>query len=80
MAGFDPSAVAPSAQRLSASQPITAGPRQLAGFGERDERNGTESKLAASSADDKPLNPASGTGRLDEQIHPAWNRELFRKR
>ena len=40
--------------------------RQLAGRGERDERSGAESKLAASSADDEPLDPAAGTGRLDE--------------
>ena len=39
----------------------------LAGLGERDERGGTEPEFGASSADDEPLDPASGSGRLDEQ-------------
>ena len=56
-------------------QGVAAGPRQLAvgegllaGVGERHERDGAES--AASSADDEPLDPASGTGRLHEQVQP----------
>ena len=40
----------------------------LAGLGERDERGGAESEFAAPSADDEPLDPASGPGRLDEQV------------
>ena len=53
---------------------IAAGPRQhavgeglLAGLGERDERGGAEPEFAAPAADDEPLDPASGAGRLDEQ-------------
>ena len=56
---------------------VAPGPRQLAvgeghfaGFGERDERGGTESEFAAASADDEALDPASGASRLDEQIQP----------
>ena len=58
-------------------QGVAAGPRQLAvgegqlaGFGERDERDGAESEFAASSADDEPLDPAAGAGRLHEQVQP----------
>ena len=40
----------------------------LAGLGERDERGGAESEFAAPAADDEPLDPASGPGRLDEQV------------
>ena len=56
------------------------GERQLADFVERDERNGAESELSAASADDEPLDPASGPGRLDEQIQPVGNRESLRQR
>ena len=56
---------------------VAAGPRQLAvgegllaGFGERDERGGAETEFAAPAADDEPLDPASGAGRLDEQVQP----------
>ena len=46
------------------------GERLLASFGERNERGGAESKFAASAADDEPLDPAAGPGRLDEQVQP----------
>ena len=64
---------------------IVAGPRQhpvgeglLVDLGERDERGGAEPDFAASSADDEPLDPASGSGRLNEQVQavpvgvPSW--------
>ena len=44
---------------------LTAG---FARFGERDERSGTESEFAAPTAVDEPLDPASGSGRLNEEI------------
>ncbi len=66
-------------------QRVTAGPRQLAvgegalaGFGERDEHNGAESEFAAPTADAQPLDPASRSGWLDEQVQavavgvPSW--------
>ena len=40
----------------------------LAGFGERDECGGAESELPASAADDEPLDPASGSGGLNEEV------------
>ena len=46
------------------------GERQLAGLGERDERGGAETEFAPSSADDEPLDPASGAGWLDEEVQP----------
>ena len=42
----------------------------LAGLGERDEGGGAETEFAAPAADDEPLDPASGSGRLDEQVQP----------
>ena len=54
---------------------IAAGPGQhavgeglLAGLGERDEGGGAESEFAPPAADDEPLDPAPGPGRLDEQV------------
>ena len=54
------------------SKGVAAGPCQLAGFGQRDERDTPESHLAAASADDEPLDPASGALGLDveEQAVP----------
>ena len=40
----------------------------LAGLDERDERVSAEPEFAAPAADDEPLDPASGSARLDEQI------------
>ena len=54
------------------------GEGQFAGLGERDERGGAESEFAAPAADDDPLDPASRSGGLDEQIQavavrvPSW--------
>ncbi len=50
------------------SRQLAVGESQLAGLGELDERRGTDSEFAAASADDEPLDPASGSGRLNEQI------------
>ena len=36
----------------------------------RDERGGAETEFAPSSADDEPLDPASGAGWLDEEVQP----------
>ena len=46
------------------------GEGQFAGLGERDERGGAEAEFAAASADDEPLDPASGPGGLDEEVQP----------
>ena len=40
----------------------------LAGLAERDERGGAESELAAPATDDQSLDPASGSGWLNEQV------------
>ena len=46
--------------------------------GERDERGAAEPEFASSTTDDEPLDPASGSGRLDEQVQavpvrmPSW--------
>ena len=40
----------------------------LAGLGVRDECGGAEPEFASPAADDEPLDPASGPGRLDEQV------------
>ena len=59
---------------------LAVGEGQLAGFGQRDERDTPESHLAAASADDDPLDPASGALGLDveEQAIPvgvsSWRR------
>ena len=51
---------------------------ELAGLGEGDEPGGAEPEFTAASADDEPLDPASGSGGLDEQVQavavgvPAW--------
>ena len=42
---------------------LAVGEGQLAGFGEGDEPGGAEAEFAASSADDEPLDAASGSGR-----------------
>ena len=58
-------------QRVSAGPgELAVGEGQFAGFGQRDERGGAESEFAPSSADDEPLDPASGAGGLDEQVQP----------
>ena len=49
---------------------LAVGKGQLAGFGERDERGGAESEFAAPSANDEPLDPAAGAGRLNERVQP----------
>ena len=54
--------VAPGAGELAVGQ------GQLARLGERDERGGAESELAAAAADDDALDPASRSGGLDEQV------------
>ena len=56
--------VAPGAGQLS------VGEGQLASLGQGDEPGGAEPKFAPASADDDPLDPASGSGRLDEQVQP----------
>ena len=43
---------------------------QFAGLGQGDEPGGAESEFAPSSPDDEPLDPASGSGGLDEQVQP----------
>ena len=43
-------------------------PRLLAGLGERNQRNAAESEVAAASADDEALDPASGSVRFDEEV------------
>ena len=47
---------------------LAVGEGLLAGLGERDERDGAESELAAASADDEALDPASGSGGLNEEV------------
>ena len=57
---------------------FAVGEGQFAGLGERDERDGAESELAAATADDEPLYPASCAGGLDEEVQavavcvPSW--------
>ena len=70
--GFGKGGNAPDAALLG--EVIAPGPRQLAvgegllaGLGERDERGGAEPEFASPAADDEPLDPASGAGRLDEE-------------
>ena len=57
-------------QRVRRTTPASGWRGLLAGFGERDERGGAETEFAASSADDEPLDPAAGAGRLHEQVQP----------
>ena len=47
---------------------LAVGKGLLAGLGERDERDGAESELAAAAADNEALDPASGFGGLSEEI------------
>ena len=70
----------PRRSRISSARSLRYagdGPRQLAvgegllaGVGERDERGGAESEFAPPSADDEPLDPAAGAGRLHEEVQP----------
>ena len=64
-------------QRVSARpRRLAVGECQLAGFGEGDEPGGAEPEFAAASADDEPLDPAAGAGRL----HIVRNGQLFWQR
>ena len=59
----------PLSERIAArARDLAVGAGDGAGLGERDRIYAAESEFALPAADDEPLNPAPGSGRLDEQV------------
>ena len=67
--GGDALAAALLGERVSAlAGELAVRQRLLPGLGQGDQGEAAESKLTAAATDDEALNPAAGTGRLDEEV------------